>query len=120
MLGYFMESLMDFSVAIKLEKDRKAQTQIEIDKGGAVAMAAKEKKFQLEEYYRNAGQANYELAQYSEALQHFCLIIDELGAKAPINRFNRGLCYIKTGQHDLAEEDLKAALKGFEVKDETG
>mmetsp|Transcript_11777 Transcript_11777/g.14928 ORF Transcript_11777/g.14928 Transcript_11777/m.14928 type:complete len:133 (-) Transcript_11777:2124-2522(-) len=61
MLGYFMEALMDFSVAIKMEKDRKLAAQAEEAKGPGYAMNAA-KKFQLEEYYRNAGQANFELA----------------------------------------------------------
>lgn len=45
MLGYFMEALMDFSVAIKLEKDRKLQAIAEEAKGGAAAMNARDKKF---------------------------------------------------------------------------
>ena len=59
--GHFMEALMDFSVSIKLEKDRlHAQAEREKQSGGP--MIGERKKDNLQEYYRNAGQANYELA----------------------------------------------------------
>ena len=62
--GYFMEALMDFSVAIKLEKDR---IKIQQEKEAMNSLASK-KEEKLQEYYRNAGQANFELAQFNEAL----------------------------------------------------
>ena len=59
-----MEALMDFSVAINLEqKLRDAQREGEKNNGPMQQQAAR--KFNIDEYYRNAGQANFELAQYT-------------------------------------------------------
>ena len=60
--GYFMEALMDFSVAIKLGHDFYKKSE------KPSAQNDNKPKPKLADYYRNAGQANYELGQYNEAL----------------------------------------------------
>ena len=101
--GYFMEALMDFSVAIKLEKDRKDNAERN-ENQGMVSSGNKEKD-KIHEYYRNAGQANYELAQYNEALQHFESAVR--GAPSGHDYFNRGLTNMKLGDYENADADFK-------------
>lgn len=56
MHGYFMESLMDFSAAIKLELDKQRELQRESEKNTTNQLTQQaQRKFQLDEYYRNAG-----------------------------------------------------------------
>ena len=95
--GFFMEALMDFSVAIKLEKDLKDMHQKAADQSGGTISSGNQKKDMLQEYFRNAGQANYELAQFTEALQHF-----ESALRSGHNGhdlFNRGLTNMKLGDY---------------------
>lgn len=112
--GYFMEALMDFSVAIKLEKDRKDNADRN-ENQGMVSSGNKEKD-KIHEYYRNAGQANYELAQYNEALQHFESAAK--GAPSGHDFFNRGLANMKLGDYEQADVDFKAALKQYQGKEQ--
>lgn len=107
--GFFMEALMDFSVAIKLDRDRKENEQKNQDQG--VPSFERQKKDSLPEYFRNAGQANYELAQFTEALQHFDSAIR--GAGSGHDYFNRGLTYMKLGDYTSALEDFKKALAEY-------
>ena len=58
--GCFMEALMDFSVAIMLEKRRLADKESNNNKD--TIQSGKDKNKKLHEYYRNAGQAHFELA----------------------------------------------------------
>ena len=68
--GLFMEALMDFSVAIMLEK--KTQEYNEKIKRTEPQNANKlNTSYCFYEYYCSAGQAHYELAQYEEAQMHF-------------------------------------------------
>ena len=55
-----MEALMDFSVAIMLEKRRLADKESNNNKD--TIQSGKDKNKKLHEYYRNAGQAHFELA----------------------------------------------------------
>lgn len=105
--GYFMEALMDFSVAIKLEKERTK----EHNRDGP-SMMQQFKKSEVQQYYRNAGQANFELAQYHEALLHFERAIKEDGSNGH-NYFNKGLTHMKLGLHDEAHADFNQALKHY-------
>ena len=100
---------MDFSVAIKLEKDAK-DVQNKLDQQGVIS-SSNQKKDLLPEYFRNAGQANYELAQFTEALQHFDSAIR--GAGSGHDYFNRGLTYMKLGDYTSALEDFKKALAEY-------
>lgn len=95
---------MDFSVAIKLEKDRLKENQAIEAKGAGYSMQIIKKESSLQDYFRNAGQANFELAQYYEALQHFNLALKE--EQSGVNLLNRSLCYIKLGNHEEAKVDL--------------
>ena len=100
--GYFMEALMDFSVAIMLEK-AKPKDPNDINKVGQ-----KKEKSILHLYYCGAGQAHYELAQFQEALVHFdTAIADEANGN---NYLNRGLTYMKLNNFTKAETDLNKAL----------
>jgi len=107
---------MDFSVAIKLEKDRTRENQR--DGPGSNAMQAPSKKSELQTYYRNAGQANFELAQYNEALQHFERAIKEEG-KNGYNLFNKGLAHMKLGLYEEAHQDFEKALFQYTLKDDS-
>ena len=106
-----MEALMDFSVAIMLE-----QQKIQKEKQNNVTQMGKKDKSKLFEYYRNAGQAHYELAQLDEALTHFNMAI-ELGNKGE-DYFNRGLTYMKLRDYENAKNSLNNALKKFNSQDE--
>lgn len=112
---------MDFSIAIKLEKDKQEQAQKEEEKGGAAAMYA-HKRFQLDEYHRNAGQAHYELSQYEEAQMHFQLAIkeDSANSNAHLNYFNRGLCQSKLKKYEEAKDSYTLALKHFDAHKQDG
>ena len=106
---------MDYSLAIKLEKDEKKLMKSHKETGSELQkQAAKEYKCQLDEYYRNAGQAHYELGQYEEAMVHFSLSIRELeqsnNPNQPLNFFNRGLCHMKLGNPVLANDDFQDAI----------
>ena len=74
--GYFMEALMDFSVAILLTK-RPPPPLISSGIKQENVSSSKQAKKDLQMYYCHAGQANYELAQFEEALQHFTMAISE-------------------------------------------
>ncbi len=95
---------MDFSVAIKLENDRMKENQAIAEKGAGYSMQIVKKESSVQEYYRNAGQANFELAQFYEALQHFNLALKQ--EQSGVNLLNRSLCYIKLGSHEEAKVDL--------------
>ena len=111
MLGYFMEALMDYSLAIKLEKDEKDKMKGWKDSGTEMQkQAVKDYKCFLDEYYRNAGQAHYELGQYEEAMMHFSLSMREDNNTQPMNFFNRGLCHMKLGNAREADKDFGDAL----------
>ena len=96
---------MDFSVAIKLFK---AQKKIRDSGKSAYSSAANQdsvpitnyKKAELQELYRNAGQANFELGQFNEAHQHFERAYKE--DSNALNTFNRGLCLMKLGLYEDA------------------
>ena len=53
--GYFMEALMDFSVAIKLQKDRNSEKEAARDSQGVSYLGKKDNNEGLSGYYRNAG-----------------------------------------------------------------
>ena len=94
---------MDFSVAIKLEKDAQ-DVQKKLDQQGMIS-SGNQKKDLLPEYFRNAGQANYELAQFTEALQHFDSALRG-GNNNGHDFFNRGLTYMKLGDYSNANSDF--------------
>ena len=53
---------MDFSVAIKLQKDRNSEKEAARDSQGVSYLGKKDNNEGLSGYYRNAGQAHFELA----------------------------------------------------------
>ena len=79
-------------------------------------MSTNYKKAELQELYRNAGQANFELGQFQEAFQHFERAYKE--DSNALNTFNRGLSLMKLGLYEDAEKDFIAAHKAYSVKDD--
>ena len=114
---------MDFSVSIKLQKAAKKAAESgnykELNAQGGSSTTQK-KDGTLQEYYRNAGQANFELGQYNEAFQHFDNALKEDKDSNGSNFLNRGMVFMKLGLYDDAQHDFNMSLRmysGNTVKD---
>ena len=76
-MGDFQRALYDFSVAIRIEEEKRVKDP-------------NYKKENLAEYYNFAGVQHFELGQLEDALQHYELAIDNDKQKG-MYHYNRGL-----------------------------
>ena len=92
-MGDFQRALYDFSLAIRIAKDKKKERENDGD---------------LAKYYNSAGFMHYELAQYDEAQKHYDMAI-RTGAEAS-HYYNSGLCKMALDKIPEAIEDLTKAI----------
>ena len=90
-MGDFQRALFDFSVAIRIEEDKKQRE-------------AGYKK-DLAEYYNFAGVQHYELGQLDEALQHYELAV-EYDRRNGMYHYNKGLVKSRL-------DNVEAAIKSY-------
>ena len=112
-LGHFMEALMDFSVSIKLQKAALKKLRESATYNSTNVNDKKKEGSPLEHYYRNAGQANFELGQFNEALQHFEKAFRE--DPSGHNYLNRGMAYMKLCLYEDAAADFGKALAKYVI-----